>query len=206
MARVLTGARGDLAGRAVHRDCDVTSARHERGQLVTGRGAVRRKGDSRAQRSGVGEDAIRRGGGGPQGASLAVDLHRVGLGGAYDNRVTVTHGLSRAGLHEVVAADAHTGSLEGVTDGVTPRGHGTRHSVDLEHDRGVRGGDADTGDAEDTRRGQGCNTQNDARRWGKGAQTATEDVQGAGGGRTQGGVQMMAHNSPVTRYRYCWSA
>ena len=197
--RVLTGARGDLACGAVDRDRDVTRTRHERGQLVARRGAVRREGDSRAQRCRVGKDAVRGGGSGPQGASLAIDGHRVGLGGAHNDRVAVTHGLARAGLHEVVAADAHTGNLEGIADGVAPRCHGAGYSVDLEHDGGVRGGDADTGDAEDARRRQGSNTQNDARRGGKGAQTATEDVQGAGGGRTQGGAQMMAHNSPLTR-------
>ena len=205
-ARVLAGTCGDFAGRAVHRDRDVAGARDDRGQLIAGRGAVRRERDSRAERRSVGEDTVRRGGRGPQCARLPVDVHCVGLRGAHDDRVAVAHGLTRAGLHEVVAANAHAGGLERIADSVAPRGDGTGHAVHLKHDGGVRGGDADAGDAEDTRRGQGRDSENDARGGCKGAQPATEDVQGAGGGRTQGGAQMMAHNSPVTRYWYCWSA
>ncbi len=40
-------------------------------------GAVGGKGDRRTQGRGVGEDAVGRGGRGPQGAGLAVDRHGV---------------------------------------------------------------------------------------------------------------------------------
>ena len=96
--------------------------------------------------------------------------------------------------------------MQRVADGVTPGGHGTRDAVNLEHDGCVRGGDTDACDAEDTRRGEGGDAQDDARGRREGTHVGAQDVQGACGGRTQGGAQVVVHDSPVTRYRYCRSA
>ena len=205
-AGVLSGTCGDLARRAIHRDDDIAGARHERGELVSRRGTVCGEADGRAQWGGVREDRIGRRGRGPQGAGLAVDGDRVRLGGAHDDRVAVAHGLTGAGLHEVVAANAHARGMQRVPDGVTPGGHGARDAVDLEHDGCVRGGDTDPGDAEDTRRGEGGDAEDDARGRREGTHVGAQDVQGACGGRTQGGAQVVVHDSPVTRYWYCRSA
>ena len=195
-ARVLARPDRDFARGAIDVDDDVAGARHERGQLVARRGAVGGQGDRGTERRGVGEDGVGGGGGGPQGARLAVDGHRVGLRGAHDDGVALAHDVADARLNQVGAADAHARHGERVADGVAPRGDGARHAVHFEHDGRVRGGDADSGDAEDAGRGEGRHAQNDARRGRESTHVSAQDVQGAGRGGAQRSAQVVAHDTP----------
>ena len=195
-ARVLARTDRDFAGGAVGAHEDVTGAGDQRSELVARRRAVGGKSHRGTQGRGVGKDAVGRGGRGPQGAGLAIHRHGVRARATHDDGVALVHGLGEAGLDQVAAADAHVRDLKRVTDGVAPRGNRAGHAVDFDHDSRMRGRDAVGRQAEDSRRGESSDAENNTRRGRESAHVSADDMQGAGSGGAQRVTQVVAHNTP----------